>query len=345
MKQYRQILEYILKNGEKELDERTGAGTLKVNGYSAEFDLDEFFPAATIRPIAWKGVLGETLTFLHGETNNRDFLQRGCSFWTPDAMRHNYAAIIASGKFGEEEIKLAQEQANHAKEVILLQLPFSDKAKRADELLKPANELMNRYNELCLSDIEFAKACADLGPVYGAVWRGKYSGGTIDQITAVESDLKKGGKSRRNIVTGYQPELLKYQALPPCHYDHQILTRPESGKLDLIMNQRSADSVLGVIHNIPQYALMLELYAHTHGFKSGTLRINFGDLHIYLPHLPVVEELLARDEPIPKARLEIVNKRESITQYEPHDIILHGYAKDDKCPPLPYKIPMFGGLF
>jgi thymidylate synthase len=345
MKQYRDLLEHILQNGEKELEERTGAGTLKVNGYSIEFDLAEYFPAATIRPIAWKGVLGETLTFLHGETNNRDFLKRKCSFWTPDAMRHNYSALIASGKFSEKEINEAKLKAFAAKSIMIEDRPFSQKAADANEQLDLAFSLMKRYDDLCIHDAEFAENCGKLGPVYGAVWRGLYPGGRVDQIKAVETDLKNGGKSRRNIVTGYNPDLLHLQALPPCHYDHQILTRPASGKLDLIMNQRSADSVLGVIHNIPQYALIANLYAQTHNYGLGKLRINFGDLHIYLPHIPVVEELLERTEPNPKAKLEITTKKNSITEYEPSDIKLIGYEKEDRCEALPYRIPMFGGLF
>jgi thymidylate synthase len=224
--------------------------------------------------------------------------------------------------------------------------PFAEKCERAKPLLQPAFQLQKKYEEYAVQSPSFAEAAGSLGPVYGAVWRGKNGGGTVDQIAAIEADLRNGGKSRRNICTAFKPELLPEQALPPCHYDFQVLTRPQSNKLDVIMNQRSADSVLGVIHNIPQYGIITQLLAETHGFELGKLRINFGDLHIYLPHVPLVEEeLLKREEKPNNTRLVIKNRKDSITEYEPEDfepIKETGYAPH---PALTYRIPMFGGLF
>jgi thymidylate synthase len=342
MQQYREIVTSALA-GERRIEgERTNAGTIGQNIIYKEWDLNERFPVPTIRPIAWKMLLGETLSFLHGDTNIREFLNRKSTFWTPDAMRHNYNNILESGLMTEQEIKNAQAKVATAKEVMLSDLPADKRCFDANELLSESFELMKRYENEIKKSNDFAKLAGDMGPIYGAVWNGKYPGAVISQLAEIEKDLKKGGNSRRNIFSGWQPDLLKSQALPPCHLLTQILVRPESKKLDLGMYQRSADTILGVIHNIPQYGLIAQIFAHTHGYKLGKLGITFGDYHVYIPHIPIAKELLERPIKTDNARLEIKVKRESITQYEPEDFELVGYQPHEK---LPYRIPMFGGLF
>ena len=65
MKQYHDLLEDILKNGESR-DDRTGVGTISVFGRQLRFDLDSSFPAITTKKLAWKACVGELLWFLEG---------------------------------------------------------------------------------------------------------------------------------------------------------------------------------------------------------------------------------------------------------------------------------------
>ena len=65
MKQYHDLLQDILDNGEKK-DDRTGVGTYSVFGRSLRFDLRTGFPAITTKKLAWKAVCGELLWFIEG---------------------------------------------------------------------------------------------------------------------------------------------------------------------------------------------------------------------------------------------------------------------------------------
>jgi thymidylate synthase len=65
MKQYLELLQDILDNGE-EKDDRTGTGTISVFGRSIRFDLRRGFPAVTTKKLAWKAVVSELLWFLEG---------------------------------------------------------------------------------------------------------------------------------------------------------------------------------------------------------------------------------------------------------------------------------------
>ena len=70
MKQYLELLEYILENGESRND-RTGTGVISSFGHQIRFNLQDGFPAVTTKALAWKGVVSELLWFLEGSDDER----------------------------------------------------------------------------------------------------------------------------------------------------------------------------------------------------------------------------------------------------------------------------------
>lgn len=70
MKQYLELLEYILENGESR-DDRTGTGVLSSFGHQIRFNLEDGFPAVTTKALAWKGIVSELLWFLEGSDDER----------------------------------------------------------------------------------------------------------------------------------------------------------------------------------------------------------------------------------------------------------------------------------
>ena len=70
MKQYHDLLEDILNNGEVK-DDRTGVGTISVFGRQLRFDLSKGFPAITTKKLAWKSVVSELLWFIEGSGDER----------------------------------------------------------------------------------------------------------------------------------------------------------------------------------------------------------------------------------------------------------------------------------
>jgi thymidylate synthase len=177
VKQYLDLLQYILDNGVKKAD-RTGTGTISIFGYQMRFNLEEGFPLLTTKKVFLKGIIHELLWFLQGDTNIKYLVDNGVNIWN-DWPYESYV----------------KEMRKDASSEVLTQEQFIEKIK-ADE--------------------RFAQQWGSLGPVYGYQWRNFNSQG-IDQIQNVIDTIKKTPHSRRIMVVAYNPVQADSMKIPPCH--------------------------------------------------------------------------------------------------------------------------------
>ncbi|MFM6930472.1 MAG: thymidylate synthase [Bdellovibrio sp.] len=80
MKQYHDLMKFVLENGNKKED-RTGTGTISVFGYQMRFNLQEGFPLLTTKKLHTRSIFHELLWFLKGETNISYLKENNVSIW------------------------------------------------------------------------------------------------------------------------------------------------------------------------------------------------------------------------------------------------------------------------
>jgi len=148
---------------------------------------------------------------------------------------------------------------------------------------------------------------ADLGAIYGAVWRGRAGANRMDQLEWVLEEARTNPSSRRLFVTAWTPEDAlddTRQALPPCHLSFQLTIN--KGVLDLCFYMRSVDLVLGLPFDIASYALLQALIANQLGLTARKVTGFLADAHIYRINVPAAAEYLCREiYPAPTLVLEL----------------------------------------
>ena len=150
----------------------------------------------------------------------------------------------------------------------------------------------------------WADETGSIGKAYGYQLAQKhiYKEGEFDQVDRVLFDLKNNPASRRILTNIYNFQDLHEMHLYPCAYS---MTFNVSGnKLNGILNQRSNDMLVANNWNVLQYSVLLMMFAKVSGLEAGELVHVIADAHIYDRHVPIVKEIIQREQfPAPKLSL------------------------------------------
>ncbi len=177
-----------------------------------------------------------------------------------------------------------------------------------DEILWIWQKKSNNINDLN-SHIwdSWADENGSIGKAYGYQLgvKHQYKEGMMDQVDRVLYDLKNNPYSRRIMTNIYVHQDLHEMNLYPCAYSmtFNVTKNKETGKLVLngILNQRSQDILTANNWNVCQYAVLLHMFAQVSDMEVGELVHVIADAHIYDKHVPLVEELIVREQhPAPK---------------------------------------------
>lgn len=289
-RQYEDLLQRILDEGTRKGD-RTGTGTISTFGERLSYDLSEGFPLITTKKMTFRLIAEELLWFLMGDSNIKYLVERNVPIWT--------------------------------------EWPFKNYLLATDQVVPETgstqwNAMKKAFEQDIKDTAGFAEQYGDLGPVYGVQWVKWLSpnGERINQIQNVIDTIKTNPNSRRMVVSAWNPADLSQMALEPCHAFFQFYVN--DCKLSCQINQRSADTLLGVPFNIASYSLLTHMIAQQCGLKVGKLVWIGGDTHIYANHLQQVSLQLSR-APRPFPTLEILGKPKSVFDYKITDFKVVNY--------------------
>lgn len=189
----------------------------------------------------------------------------------------------------------------------------------------------------------WADETGSIGKAYGYQLGVKhhYKEGDMDQVDRVLYDLKHNPYSRRIMTNMYVHQDLHEMALYPCAYSMTFNVTKKKGCdkliLNAVLNQRSQDVLTANNWNVCQYAILLMMFAQVNDMIPGELVHMIADAHIYDRHVPLVEELIAREtHDAPKVRLnpEIRNFYDFTTD----DLIVEGYVTGPQIRNIPVAV-------
>ena len=154
---------------------------------------------------------------------------------------------------------------------------------------------------------EWADENGSIGKAYGYQMgvKHKYKEGMMDQVDRVLYDLKHTPFSRRIMTNIYVHQDLSEMNLYPCAYSMTFNVTQKKGEdkltLNGILNQRSQDVLAANNWNVCQYAVLMHMIAQVSNMQVGELVHVIADAHIYDRHVPIVRELIQREQhPAPK---------------------------------------------
>ncbi len=176
-----------------------------------------------------------------------------------------------------------------------------------------------------------------IGKAYGYQMgvKHKYKEGEFDQVDRVLFDLKNNPQSRRIMTNIYVHQDLNEMNLYPCAYS--MTFNVTGNKLNTILNQRSQDTLTANSWNVCQYAVLTHMFAQVSGLEVGEFVHVIADAHIYDRHIPLVEELISREQfDAPKL---IINKDiKNFYDFTPDDFVLENYKAGEQIKNIPVAI-------
>lgn len=151
-------------------------------------------------------------------------------------------------------------------------------------------------------------------------------GGTLNQFEQLLEQLRHYPTVRTHLVVPWKPYYTARGAsrkviVAPCH--GWLHFRLINGRLDMRMDQRSADMPIGVPSNMIQYAALHLMVCQVTGLTPGRYIHSLSDAHIYSNQEEKVHELVTRD-PRPFPRL-FLRPRPTLFDFRVEDIELDEY--------------------
>lgn len=113
MKQYHDLIKYVLENG-NDKEDRTGVGTKSVFGYQMRFNLSKGFPMVTTKKLHLKSIIYELLWFIKGDTNINYLKENGVRIWNEWADENGDLGPV----YGHQWRNWNSDQIDQIKEVI-----------------------------------------------------------------------------------------------------------------------------------------------------------------------------------------------------------------------------------
>lgn len=254
-------------------DTNEPAYTLARFGVVNRYDLSKEFPATTLRRTAIKTCTEEMLWIWQKQSNNINDLDS--TVW--DEWADESGSI---GKaYGYQQAKMYEYKGV------------------TEEGLNKAFKNLKIYTDPSTCTTVWSNNYNDKVHIVATKAVG-YQHIMMTQLDKAIYDLVNNPFSRRIVVTMWNPADLKEMHLEPCAYEVTFMVTEKNGEkyLNAILNQRSNDLLAAGNWNVCQYAVLVHMVVRHVGMKAGELVHVIANAHIYDRHIPIVKELITREQ-------------------------------------------------
>ena len=283
-------------------EDGTPAHTYNVFGIVNRYNLQEEFPAVTLRKTALKSAMDEILWIYQKKSNNvHDLNSHVWDQWADaDGFIGKAYGYQAGKKYSYKEITEDGLRVTFP-DVQFVRIPYVSR---------------NGTETLCT-------VAKDGARVIGAKGQGRWE---MDQVDKVIYDLKNNSFSRRIMTTLWNPDDLAEMALEPCAYSMTYRVTEKYGKkyLNAVLNQRSNDMLAAGAWNVAQYAILVMMFAQVCDMEPGELVHVIADAHIYDRHEPLIRELIKR-KPKPAPKVWLNPNVKDFYQFTTNDLHVEDY--------------------
>ena len=190
---------------------------------------------------------------------------------------------------------------------------------------------------------EWADENGSIGKAYGYQLgvKHQYKEGMMDQVDRVIYDLKNNPFSRRIMTNIYVHQDLHEMRLYPCAYSMTFNVTQKKGDdkltLNAVLNQRSQDVLTANNWNVVQYAVLVHMLAQVCDMRAGELVHMIADAHIYDRHIPLIRELIEREQ-YPAPAFHLNPEVRDFYQFTRDDVSVTGYKTGEQIRNIPVAI-------
>ena len=274
-------------------EDGTPAYTIKRFGVCNRYDLRKEFPVITLRKTAIKSAFDEILWIFQKKSNNIHDLNS--HIWDEWADEKGSIGKAYGYQIGDLFIYKKVIEIMDRTEYIQSGYNFDDNITPKLKALKEEAKTIDG----AVFDWFLTIQPDDKYKIQGIIY--------IDQIDMVIHELKTQPFSRRILTSIWNFQDLNQMNLQPCCWSCTFNVTDEGGDklvLNMVLNQRSNDFLAANNWNVVQYALLQMMLAQVCNMEAGEMVHMIADQHIYDRHVPLVEELITREQyPAPKVTL------------------------------------------
>ena len=154
--------------------------------------------------------------------------------------------------------------------------------------------------------------------------------GGIDQLQNVIDLINNDPKSRRIMMTTYNPSQAEEGVLYPCH-SICIQFYVDEDYLDMFCYNRSQDTFLGVPYNIASSSLLLLTIAKITKKIPRFFKMSMGDTHLYESHLEQAKiQINKLPYKLPTIKISNISSIEDLEKCTASDFLLENYVSHEK---------------